>query len=163
MLGGAFSRLNQLSKEVTNGKWGMGNLLGSGQNDKWFPTPSTFKITSPPVGLPLDARVSTLINHLDKCWHTNLIRQVFSSEDATMILGIPLSSRLPVAHLIWVYTPRGQFMVCSAYKVALSITAGPSPKTSNEEKRGAFRNLYGVLMFQIRLRILHGMQVEIYF
>ena len=69
-------------------------------HDKWFPTPSTFKITSPPVGLPLDAQVSTLINHLNKCWHTNLIRQAFSSKDATTILGIPLSSRLLVDHLI---------------------------------------------------------------
>lgn len=30
MVGGGFSRLNRLFKEVTDGKWGMGNLLGSG-------------------------------------------------------------------------------------------------------------------------------------
>ena len=125
---------------VQNGyQWQVGN----GESirvwhDKWFPTPSTFKITSPPVGLPLDAQVSTLINHLNKCWHTNLIRQAFSSKDATTILGIPLSSRLLVDHLIWVYTPKGKFTVRSAYKVALSITTGPSPKTSSEQQRGAF-------------------------
>lgn len=44
--------------------------VGNGESlrvwhDKWLPTPSTFKITSPPVGSPLDVRVSTLIDPLD--------------------------------------------------------------------------------------------------
>lgn len=44
--------------------------MGNGESlrvwhDKWLPTPSTFKITSPPVGSPLDVRVSTLIDPLD--------------------------------------------------------------------------------------------------
>ena len=33
-------------------------------HDKWLSTPSTFKITSPLVGLPLDARVSTVTTQI---------------------------------------------------------------------------------------------------
>ena len=43
---------------------------------------------------------STLINPLDKCRHIVLIKQFLSFEDATTILGIPLSSRLPIDRLI---------------------------------------------------------------
>ena len=49
---------------------------------------------------------STLINPLDKCRHIDLIKQVLSFEDATTILGIPLSSRLLVDRLIQAYSPK---------------------------------------------------------
>lgn len=50
-----------------------------------------------------------------------MVRQLFSLTDATSILNIPLSSRLPRDRLVWAYTPKGCFIVKSEYKVAMAI------------------------------------------
>ena len=62
-----------------------------------------------------------LIYPYTKAWKIDMVRQLFSSTNATSILGIPLSSRLPRDRLVWVYTLKGCFTVKSAYKVAMAI------------------------------------------
>ena len=132
---------------VHNGhRWQVGN----GESirvwhDRWLPNPSTFKLTSPPVGLPFDAWVSSLIDPSDKCWHINMVRQTFSSNDATSILGIPLSARLSADRLVWAYSTKENFTVRSAYNVALSSTFGSVPGPFNGKNSGTFwKSLWGL-------------------
>ena len=53
--------------------------------DKWTLNPSTYKIISPPAGLPLEARVCELIEPTLGTWKTDLIQSIF----------LALSSKLP--------------------------------------------------------------------
>lgn len=116
---------------------GNGASIRIGQ-DKWLTQPSTFKLTSPPIGIQLDAMVSSLIEPLFASWKTELIWQAFSNEDATQILRIPLSSRLPEDSLVWAYMTKGLFLVKSAYNevdfsssscFASGISNGPNTKS----------------------------------
>ena len=44
-----------------------------------------------------------------------MVRQLFSSEEADLILTIPLSLRLPVDRIVWSGTRNGKFSIGSAY------------------------------------------------
>ena len=143
-LGGALCRPNQLCKRVVNGKWGMENLLGCGliggcQHHL------DFRLTSPLIGLPIDANVSSIINPSSNTWQADVMKQAFSPDDANTILGIPLSSRCPMDRLIWAYTSKGHFTVSSAYKVAFSSISNPSPVGSNKQNcRKFWKSLWGL-------------------
>ena len=45
------------------------------------------------------------------------MKQIFIPTDAQAILSILLSARLLEDKLVWVYTPKGKFIVSSAYKL----------------------------------------------
>lgn len=110
--------------------------MGNGRSirvwqDKWVPQPSTFKLISSPDGVPTDAKVRSLIDPLTGTWHMDMIKQAFSTDDAARILSIPLSSRQLEDCLIWAFTPKGNFTVRSAYKVALSAVSSPNAGTSD--------------------------------
>ena len=68
--------------------------------DRWLPTPSTYKVISLPSLLRAKARVSELIDH-DTSWNSELIWDVFLPHKAKVILGLVLSSRLPEDRLVW--------------------------------------------------------------
>ncbi|KAK9991150.1 hypothetical protein SO802_026135 [Lithocarpus litseifolius] len=84
--------------------------------DKWLPTHTTFRVTSPPGTLPTDSRAHTLIDDETGEWKTDMIQQLFLPVDADAILGIPKSRNHTRDRIIWAYTPRGIFTVNSAYK-----------------------------------------------
>ena len=58
---------------------------------------------------------------------------MFLPHEANVILGIPLSLRLPRDSLIWAWTPKGMFTVNSAYKVAQSLLREAYPKLERGE------------------------------
>ena len=87
--------------------------------DKWLPSPSMFKITSPRKFLHIETRVSELISHDVAAWKTQVIDTIFLPNEAKLIKSIPLSSRLPEDKLVWVATPNGLFTVWSAYRLAM--------------------------------------------
>ena len=79
--------------------------MGNGRSirilqDRWLPTPSTYKVISLPSLLRAKARVSELIDH-DTSWNSELIWDVFLPHKAKVILGLVLSSRLPEDRLVW--------------------------------------------------------------
>ena len=82
---------------------------------------------------------------MNKSWHTDLIKRVFSPNDATTILGIPLCSRLSVDRLVWAYTPKGQFTVLPTRLLYPPQTVQSLELQMNKivEHSGS---LYGVLM-----------------
>ena len=80
--------------------------MGSGKSikiwmDKWPPTPSSYKVTSPPSTLSMDARVEKLIDLDSRVWINDVIKQIFMPREAETIGGIALSSNLPEDKQIW--------------------------------------------------------------
>lgn len=63
--------------------------------DKWLPTPSTFKVSSPKNLLEDHAQVSELIDCENGLWKAELVESVFLPYEAETILGIPISAALP--------------------------------------------------------------------
>jgi hypothetical protein len=107
------------SKETL--KEGLKWHVGSGESihiwgDKWLPSPSTYRVISPPRLLPETATVDQLIQSESMTWNKELISQIFCTRDVEMILSIPLSRRCPRDSLIWHGTRNGSFLVKSAYQ-----------------------------------------------
>ncbi|KAK9990469.1 hypothetical protein SO802_025454 [Lithocarpus litseifolius] len=86
-------------------------------HDKWLPRPSTYQVVPPQNTLPKEATVSSLINATTGEWNMTLIKQIFLHANTETILSIPLGRRQPTDHLVWGYTPKGNFSVNSAYKI----------------------------------------------
>lgn len=70
-------------------------------DDKWLPTPSTFKVISPPHYLDDFPMVSALIDTDTKRWKTDTVRALFLPFEAKTVLNIPLSYHLLEDKLIW--------------------------------------------------------------
>ena len=116
-------------------RWQVGDSKSIGVwTNRWLPRPSTFRVLTPPTLLPVNTTVDSPTNQESGEWNLNLINQVFFHEDATSILSIPLSRHKPKDRMIWAFTPRGRFIVNSAYKVSRTITQLPtSAKTISEQ------------------------------
>ena len=69
--------------------------------DKWLPTPSVYKVTSPFSTLSMDARVEELIDIDSEVWINDVRKQIFTLREAETIGGIALSSNLPEDKQIW--------------------------------------------------------------
>lgn len=98
--------------------------VGNGESirvweDKWLPSPSTFKVTSPRQFLHAETRVSELISYEKVAWKTQIIEAIFLPHEAKLIKIIPLSIRLPEDKLVWAATPNGLFSVRNAYKLVV--------------------------------------------
>ena len=87
--------------------------------DKWLPSPSTFRITSPRQLLHVETRVSELISLDVAAWKTQIIDAILLPYEAEFIKSIPLSSRLPEDTTVWAATPNGLFTVRSVYRLAM--------------------------------------------
>ena len=76
-----------------------------------------------------------------------MVKQGFAPDDAKVVLSIPLSSRLLADRLTWAYTPKGNFTMSSAYRVALLSSSNLSPETSSCCNQGLFwKTLWGLYM-----------------
>ncbi|XP_030929385.1 uncharacterized protein LOC115955407 [Quercus lobata] len=103
-------------------RWRVGNgRLIHIWNDKWLPTPTTFKVVSPPCGFDDYPTVLALIDHDLRRWRADIVKSIFLPFEADTILNIPISYNLPKDKLIWVGNRKGVFSVKSAYYVALNL------------------------------------------
>ena len=85
------------------------------------------RIISPQRKLPSNALVCSLIDENGPRWDEYRVRSQFYPHEARIVLGIPLSSRLPLDKLIWTGTKSGSYSTGSAYKLlAEKPSSGPS-------------------------------------
>lgn len=101
-------------------RWRVGN--GSSihaANDPWFPTPHTFKPRM--QQRDVDPFVQFLIDPVTKEWKTELVTELFESEDAEIIRAVPFSRSGCDDRRIWHYTKSGLYTVKSGYFVALEM------------------------------------------
>ena len=88
-----------------------------------------------------------MIDHRSVTRQANMVKQGFAPDDAKVVLSIPLSSRLLADRLTWAYTPKGNFTVSSAYRVALLSSSNLSLETSSCCNQGLFwKTLWGLYM-----------------
>nr|XP_023923148.1 uncharacterized protein LOC112034569 [Quercus suber] len=89
-------------------------------------------VVSPEKASPKVALVKDLINRGDFEWNVELVKQCFSVEDASAILGIPLSLMGRQDRLIWAANKSGKFSVKLAYLLAY--------EEKLEQNRGDYSN-----------------------
>lgn len=87
-------------------------------NDKWLPTPETFKVMSPRRIIDGREHVSALIDREMGCWKSELIKDLFLPHEANSILAIPLTQMHVSDSIVWTATANGVFSVRSAYRVS---------------------------------------------
>ena len=69
-------------------------------DDKWLPTPTTYKVISPPRLFDDYPRVSVLIDKDTRRWKDDVVRSLFLAFEARTILNIPLYHSLPEDQII---------------------------------------------------------------
>ena len=100
--------------------------VGNGQRihiweDKWLPTPITYKVISPQTDFKGFPMVSSLIDNDTKWWKVDMVMSIFLPFEANTILKIPMSYNLPEDSLIWIGNKKDSFTVKNAYHIALSM------------------------------------------
>ena len=113
--------------------------MGNGKSihiwqDRWLPTPSQYKVISPPSLLHPAARVEELIDPVSREWKMELIHRIFLPHEADTIGGIALSSNLPMDLQIWAATTNGRFNVRSAYWLAMEPTPGNGASSTSDNR-----------------------------
>ena len=87
---------------VRGSRW----VIGNGERvhiweDRWIPSLDSFKVVSP-RGLSTNVMlVSSLTNRETRYWDVNLVRNTFLPHKVEIVLGIPISLRLPDDSLVW--------------------------------------------------------------
>ena len=123
------------------------------KEDKWLPDQVYNSVTSPLPSIPLDAKVSLLIDEASRSWNDEVVRQLFLPHEVKKILSIPISSRLPHDSLIWSKTPSGIFSTRSAYRLLANEASASSPSSSNLHPQ---RHLWrGVWMLRTPNKVKH--------
>ena len=112
--------------------------------DRWLPTPSTYKVISPQIQNFEFPMVSSLIDPVSRWWKVEVLHATFLPFEVETILKILLSYNLPEDKLIWIGNRKGEFSVKRAYHVAHSmIDASKEGKSSSGDPyRHLWRNLW---------------------
>jgi hypothetical protein len=122
--------------------------VGSGEKiniwrDRWIPRPNTFKIQMAPNFLTPTAMVSGLIDGETLRWNHDLVNQIFSKEEAQIILSIPLSGTRQDDVLIWRGTAKGVFFVRSAYHMQKEVEErGKAEPSSSSHCSGVWSKIW---------------------
>ena len=103
-------------------RWNIGNgAKVRVWEDKWMPTPSSYKVVSPCMTLSNGDYVSCLIDQELHAWKADVVHRTFLPHEAQVILGIALSSLPTEDRIVWAVTPNGAFSIRSAYHVAKKL------------------------------------------
>ncbi|CAL1374304.1 unnamed protein product [Linum trigynum] len=87
--------------------------------DKWIPHKEIQYVTSSPRGLPVDARVSDLIDPITEVWDLPTLEKCFPAEMIQTVLQIPLRGFHERDKLIWSSSKDGNYTVKDGYHVWL--------------------------------------------
>ena len=121
------------------------------KQDQWLPNqPSRTPISALP-DLPPDATISSLINHENGEWKTEIVQANFLPHEAAAILSIPLSERAPPDCITWSLTPSGQFSTSSAYKMLVAYASNERAGSSNPDTTRKFWR--GIWQLRVPMKI----------
>ena len=84
-------------------------------NDAWLPSLDHPTVQSPVVEGFQEARVVDLINPVSHRWEPELIKGLFTPQEAELILSIPLSQNQTKDKVIWPFVSSGNYSVKSGY------------------------------------------------
>ena len=89
--------------------------------DRWLPSPSTYKVISPTVDIGDTSQVSSLIDPNTRTWRVERLQDFFLPPDVRTIIGIPLGHIPTADKRVWIGNNTGIFTVKSAYHISLNI------------------------------------------
>ena len=107
--------------------------------DRWIPIPNSFMVASPRPQNFESELVEYFIDRETGGWDTSAVKNVFLPFEVEAILSIPISPSLPEDALIWAWTKKGDFMVKSAYQVALKWLAEDRGREAGGEESNVRR------------------------
>ncbi|XP_042958049.1 uncharacterized protein LOC122293560 [Carya illinoinensis] len=110
-------------------------------SDCWLPTPTSFKVQSPPKTLNIDATVNLLIDQDTLSWNLPLIQSIFFPKEAAIISKLHVSPCNNNDRLSWRCTTNGMFSVKSAYHLQVSINDSKSRQGSRLSNHGVLWKL----------------------
>ena len=79
-------------------------------DDKWLPTPTTYKVISPPKDFGDFPMVLSLIDEDTKRWRRDRLDEIFLPFEVETILNIPISHHLPKDSIIWMGNKKRNFL-----------------------------------------------------
>lgn len=98
-----------------------------------LPQSISYKVHTPINQLHGDFTVAELIGGATCRWKTNLVEEVFNSEEEKIICNIPLNIRDISDRLIWVRNAKGIFSVKSAHLLDCVLSKQTQGESSNKE------------------------------
>jgi hypothetical protein len=115
--------------------------------DRWLPTPHTYKVQTCPQSMDCNSLVASLIDPLTRNWNSNLLQEVFQHEEALVISNIPLCPLQPPDRLIWRGMTDGVFTVRSAYHLGKEIQDNMVAQSSiSREDRDVWKPLWALIV-----------------
>ena len=126
--------------------WRIGNSQSMRiKEDNWLPVKANKKVISPLTTVQLKTKVGSLINHELGVWKTELMERLFLHHEASVVLGIPLSIRLPLDSISWGLTPNNSFSTKSAYKMIVALdNNGVARSSTLDSQRNFWKNLWSL-------------------
>ena len=120
---------------------GSGELI-SVQNDAWLPSNDHPKILSQVVPGFEDAKVSDLIDPVQRRWETDLIRGLFLPEEVELILSIPLTYHPTEDKVIWPYNSSGAYSVNLGTKFLAKENNLSNTRTDHEHDEDTWKQIW---------------------
>jgi hypothetical protein len=110
--------------------------------DPWLPRDFPRKVITP-CGRNVISKVEELIDPVTNYWDTRLVHQIFTAEDAEMILQIPIHGQTN-DFIAWHFDKKGMFSVKLAYQVAIDCaeresTRGQHSGAANNDEAKCFK------------------------
>ncbi|KAH7850845.1 hypothetical protein Vadar_003654 [Vaccinium darrowii] len=97
-----------------------GRFWRSMQLNPWLPRDNNFTPLEV-ADFARDFKVSHFIDSNNNNWKEDLLREAFSSDDADLILSIPISRYEKKDRAVWHFTGHGIYSVKSGYETALTL------------------------------------------
>ena len=101
--------------------------------DNWLPVKHKPKILTPKPDGDDTARVSDLINPLNRTWKDDMLDRLFYDFEAATIKNIPLCRSIQEDVLIWPFNPDVEYSVKSGYRFLFEANTLQQPGPSNAE------------------------------
>uniref|UniRef100_A0A803PJM8 Reverse transcriptase zinc-binding domain-containing protein n=1 Tax=Cannabis sativa TaxID=3483 RepID=A0A803PJM8_CANSA len=123
-------------------KLGLRKRIGSGTTmqittDPWLPV-IDHSVHVPKVHGLENFTVNSLFQVNNRCWDSDVVKDFFSPEDATIILGIPINQKGGVDSWYWVAEKSGFYSVRSAYNLLQDL----KHHSDNSEINVFWKNLW---------------------
>ncbi|KAL0002087.1 hypothetical protein SO802_015868 [Lithocarpus litseifolius] len=112
-------------------------------NDAWLPSQDKPTVQSPMVKGFQEAKVSDLINPDSHKWESDLIKGLFTPQEAELILSIPLSQWRTKDKLIWPFVSSGNYIVKSGYNFLIKENSAQATSSTNPGiNQAIWRNIW---------------------
>jgi hypothetical protein len=95
-------------------------------NAPWIRSLPTLKPSTIPPPSMAELFFNNLLNLDLSSWNNDLIHSIFTYQDATTILAIPLGNRALVDTYVWQHTVDGSYSVKSAYTHCMTLATNIS-------------------------------------